>query len=183
MYYGSFALIYKLVNTRRPMKQAVEPSTRPASKPKPVSPPETISSGEHRAALHAALHPRNTPALKEASLKQCAIQPINEWRLAPLSKSPSAGKCYPTLLFAGVPDQLNDIFGMSQRQDLPMSAPPAHDDLLGAFQDSSLSSPSERFGTPYSSPHPAVSAQQTSNDLLGGFEGSLGEPCGVLRSP
>ena len=85
-------------------------------------------------------------------------------------------------LAGGVPDQLDDIFGMTQRQHQPMAAPPAHDDLLGAFQDSSLSSPSERFETPRSSPHPAVSAQQPSDDLLGGFEGSLGEYGGGLEA-
>ena len=77
---------------------------------------------------------------------------------------------------AGAPDQLDDIFGMTQGPIQPVSAAPAHDDLLGAFQNSSLGSPSQGFGTPLSSPHPVVSAQQPSDDLLGGFEGSLGEP-------
>ena len=113
------------------------------------------------------------------------MYPYSQWmcKIGTPIKGPIRGRCCSTLLFAGAPDQLDDIFGMTKRQDLPMSAPPAHDDLLGAFQDSSLSSPSERFGAPYTRPHPAVSAQQPSDDLLGGFEGSLGERCGVLRSP
>ena len=63
-----------------------------------------------------------------------------------------------------------------------MSASPVEDDLLSAFQDSSLSSPSTTFpsdhlGAQHSSPGPGskkASGQASHDDLLGGFEGSLG---------
>ena len=155
------------------MKKAVEPSTRPASVPKPELPSETCYTGERYEPLQNCKCISKAPSAPDESH---VVRHAHKGVMLTVLPRPVGREMSPHFAVAGgVPDQLDDIFGMTQRQQQPMAAPPAHDDLLGAFQDSSLSSPSERFETPRSSPHPAVSAQQPSDDLLGGFEGSLGE--------
>ena len=94
--------------------------------------------------------------------------------------------CMPFCVAAGpFNNDLDDLFGVPAKQQPPMSASPDADNLLAAFEDSSISSsgpaiPSACFSTPYATPQPASQSRtghKPADDLLGGFEGSLGRSC------
>lgn len=91
--------------------------------------------------------------------------------------------CMPFCAAAGpFNNDLDDLFGVPARQQPPMSASPDADSLLAAFEDSSMSSsgpanPSACFSTPHATIQPAPQSRtghKPVDDLLGGFEGSLG---------